>query len=209
MSQSSSDSQTKQISFNEAAVLSPQQKPFSLIHKLGIWILLSGYFFCVVSWISPEGTLKAILLPAISPIIYATGIGQSWSVFSPDVREANYHETALISFKDGLLKLYEFPRMQKLSYWERFRDEKYRKLFFDCMPWPDHQQFLPDFSKYVADANANIHNPPQMVSLIHHHCRTPQPDSEHWVNRSDLPEHTGLTNYYVYYVRPESGKGSQ
>ncbi len=209
MDPSSSDSQTKPAPVQEIIVSRRTQEPFSLFHKLAIWILLTSYFGYVLIWISPEGPLKSYLLPLISPVIYATGIGQSWSVFSPDVREANYHETALISFENGLLKLYEFPRMQKLDYLKRFRDEKYRKMFFDCMPWPDHQQFLPDFARSVANANACIGNPPQTVSLIHHHCRTPQPDPEHWINRCDLPEHTALTVYYYYYVRPASEKGRQ
>ena len=152
----------------------------------------------MLTWISPEGPLKAAILPYISPIVAATGIGQSWSVFSPDVREANYHETALITYKDGLLKLYEFPRMQKLDYLKRFRDEKFRKLFFDCMPWPEYKQFLPDFAQYVADCNESPSNPPQMISLIHHNCRTPEPDPDHWISRSDLPEHTVQHTYYVY-----------
>jgi hypothetical protein len=206
MTQLNLNSTVKPMSAQEAIIFPPRQESFSLVRKLAIWVLLSSYFICVLIWISPEGTLKSVLLPFITPIAQATGICQSWSVFSPDVREANYHETALISFKDGLLKLYEFPRMQKLSIWERFRREKYRKMFFDCMPWPDHQQFLPDFAQYVADANSSISNPPEMVSFIHHHCRTPQPEPQHWVNRSDLPEHTGQTTYYVYYVRQ---KGSQ
>lgn len=152
---------------------------------------------------SPEGPLKSAILPFISPIIAATGIGQSWSVFSPDVREANYHETALIAFDDGLLKLYEFPRMQKLDYLERFRCEKFRKIFFDCMPWPEYKQFLPDFAQWVADSNQRANNQVQMVSLIHNHCRTPQPDPEHWVNRCDLPEHNNQTTYFVYCPQRE------
>src|SRR5277367_4966963 len=105
MPQSNPDSETKPMDVKDAINFSRQQAPLSLVHRLSIWVLLSTYFFCVITWISPEGTLKAYLLPLISPIIYATSIGQSWSVFSPDVREANYHETALVSFKDGLQKL--------------------------------------------------------------------------------------------------------
>ncbi len=200
------NSQDKRI-FENTPVASPrQQKPFSIAHKVLIWVLLTSYFTYVVIWISPEGALKSNLLPFITPVMYGTGIAQSWSVFSPDVREANYHETALISFQDGLLKLYEFPRMQKLDYWERFRCEKYRKMFFDCMPWPDHQQFLPDFARYVAEANASDNNAPQTVALMHHNCRTPLPDPNHWVNRCDLPEHTRQTTYYFYHVHPAGQK---
>jgi hypothetical protein len=191
----------KAMSAQEAMSFSQMQEGLVLPRKLAVWAILSTYFFCVFVWDSPPGPLKTALVPIIAPLIEATSIGQGWSVFSPDVREANYHETALIKFKDGLLKLYEFPRMQKLDLLTKFRCEKYRKMFFDCMPWPDHLQFLPDFSKFVADLNSWPDNPPKSVSFLHHSCRMPQPDPSHWVNRSDFPEHTLQRTYYVYHVR--------
>jgi hypothetical protein len=178
-----------------------KQSPLTLARKLAICALVFGYFALIITWINPIGPLQTTLMPTITPIIHTFGIGQSWSVFSPDVREANYHETALISFDDGLLKLYEFPRMQKLGLIERFRSEKFRKVFYDCMPWPDFKQFLPDFAKYIARANSCPANQPDFVALIHHSCRTPSPENEPWVNRSDLPEHTIHFAYYVYKVQ--------
>ncbi len=201
----SPSSKIKKMSMEEAASCSPPPQGFSVPHMLAIWLVLSTYFICIFVWDSPPGPLRDILVPIVSPIIEGASIGQGWSVFSPDVREANYHETALITFKDGLQKLYEFPRMQKLGYWERFRSEKYRKMFFDCMPWPDFQQFLPDFAQFVVDANEWPDNPPVVVSLFHHNCRTPQPDQGVWVDRSDLPEHTRQVTYYIYRNRDAHG----
>jgi hypothetical protein len=183
-----------------------KQQPLGLSRRLAIVALLFSYFTLVIIWINPGGPLPTFLMPTITPIIHTFGIGQSWSVFSPDVREANYHETALICFDDGLLKLYEFPRMQKLGYLERFRSEKFRKLFYDCMPWPDFKQFLPDFGRFVASANYCAANPPDFVALIHHSCRTPSPDVQPWINRSDLPEHTFQATYYVYKFQDKSPK---
>jgi hypothetical protein len=96
--------------------------------------------------------------------------------------------------------------MQKMNYWERFRSEKLRKMFFDCMPWPDYGQFLPDFARFMIDGNQWPGNSPQMVSLIHNHCPTPQPDPDHWIKRCDLPEHTEQTTYYVYSTPTEDRK---
>ena len=196
-----SDNLDKKMSLKEAEGTSRKQAPFGIGHKVAIWLVLSTYFLCVLIWDSPPGALKSNLIPLMAPLMEATSIGQGWSVFSPDVREANYHETALITFQDGLQKLYEFPRMQKLGYWERFRSEKFRKMFFDCMPWPNFQQFLPDFAKFVAEANEWPGNSPYTVALIHHSIRMPEPEKGPWVNRSDWPEHTHQLTYYVYQVR--------
>jgi hypothetical protein len=193
-------SDTKSVK-QEDAELRSKQRTLSLTRRLAIGAMLFTYFALVIIWINPNGPLPTVLMPTITPIIHTFGIGQSWSVFSPDVRESNYHETALICFDDGLLKLYEFPRMQKMNYLERFRSEKFRKLFYDCMPWPDFKQFLPEFGKYVASANYCAANPPDFVALIHHSCRTPSPEVEPWIKRSDLPEHTFQTTYYLYKVQ--------
>ena len=190
----------KRMSLKEAGASSLTQPPFSPLHKVAIWAVLSAYFLFVFIWDSPPGPLKTVLTPLIAPFIEATSIGQGWSVFSPDVREQNYHETALITFQDGLQKLYEFPRMQKLDHWERFRSEKFRKMFYDCMPWPDHQQFLPDFAKFIVEANTWPGNSPHTVAFLHHSCLTPQPEKGPWINRCDLPEHTRQLTYYFYHV---------
>jgi hypothetical protein len=172
-------------------------------NKIAVWTLLLTYFFSISVWISPEGPLKNALVYYARPLISATGIGQSWSVFAPEVRNTNYHETALIYFRDGSVKLYEFPRMEKLDYLKRFRREKFRKMFCDCMPWAPYTQFQPDFASFVARCNTNPTNEPVVVTLVHNWRSMPAPDPQHWVNRNDLPEHTNQTPLYVYYVQPE------
>lgn len=181
----------------------PAQKRIAKMNKSLVCALLFTYFFCVFTWVSPEGPCKDALLFWLRPFIEATCICQSWSVFSPEVRNTNYHETALIYFQDGSVKIYEFPRMEKLDYLKRFRREKFRKMFCDCMPWAPYTQFQSDFARFVARANTCPSNQPTMVTLVHNWRSMPPPDPEHWVKRSDLPEHTKQTPLYVYRVQPE------
>ncbi len=191
------------MNLKEALTAPALEKPFGKYNKLSVWVLLLTYFLSVFIWISPEGAFKNAMLYYIKPLIGATSIGQSWSVFAPGVRDSNYHETALICFEDGSSKLYEFPRMEKLNYWLRFRREKYRKMFLDCMPWPDFSLFLPEFARYIARSNACPGNEPVMVTLVHNWCPMPPADPEHWVQRDQLPEHIMQTPLYVYRVQPE------
>jgi hypothetical protein len=210
--QSAADFSSQQIGHNKvmsvasALVAEGPEKPFTQYNKIAAWLLLVTYFGCILTWLSLEGPFKNALLYFVKPVIGATCIGQSWSVFSPEVRNSNYHETALIYFQDGSVKLYEFPRMEKLDYLKRFRREKFRKMFCDCMPWPPYTQFQSDFAKYVARANTCPDNHPIMVTLVHNWRLMPIADPNHWVNRDNLPEHTHQTPYYIYYVQPEDLK---
>jgi len=181
----------------------PKEKHIGKYNKLAVCTLLFAYFFFVFIWVSPEGPCKDAILYWIKPFGEATSICQSWSVFSPEVRNSNYHETALIYFQDGSVKLYEFPRMEKLDYLTRFRREKFRKMFCDCMPWSPYTQFQSDFARFVARANTCPSNEPMMVTLVHNWRLMPPADPDHWVNRSDLPEHTNQTPLYIYHVQPE------
>jgi hypothetical protein len=191
------------MNFAEAELRGPEQESLTLKHRTSLFLLIAAYFFTVLVWVSPEGRFKDRMLRYLRPVAQATGIAQSWELFCPEPREINFHETAIINFQDGTAKIYEFPRMQKMDYVERFRHEKLRKMFYDCMPWPSFAQFLPDFAKFIARANANPNNEPVLITFVHHTRPMPAPDPTHWVKRDDLPEHIIQTPYFIYKVQPE------
>jgi len=191
------------MNFAEAKLTGPEQESFTLKHRISLVLLICAYFFSVLIWISPDGRFKDRMLRFIRPVAVATGICQSWELFCPEPREVNFHETAIINFQDGTAKVYEFPRMQKMDYLERFRREKLRKMFYDCMPWPSFSQFLPDFAKFIARANANPNNEPVLITFVHHTRQMPAPDPNYWIKRDDLPEHIFQTPYFIYKVQPE------
>ena len=153
---------------------------------------------------SNPGPLKIALLDLITPVATPLSLLQSWAGFNQ--RETNYHETAVISFQDGSLKLYEFPRIQKLKYLKGISSEQYRKVFYDYMPWAGYQNFLPDFAEFLIHANEENYNQPTMVSLMHSWCYIPPPNVDNWCAPNNLPEHTNQRTYFVYASVPKDNK---
>jgi hypothetical protein len=195
---------TERISAAAADHKAPIQKPFSRGHMIFLSAVLGFYFFTVGMWISPEGHFKDAVVPYMRPVTNAFGIGQSWSLFAPEVRTYNAHMTATIQFKDGSTKFYEYPRMEKMDFFGQLKREKLRKLFIDNMPGVGFVEFRPSIAREIAQANNDPNNPPEMVSLAQHWVSTPPP--EQWVYRDNFPEHTTHQTLFTYKVRPEDLK---
>lgn len=190
------------------------------VHKprlTGMWksllaLFMLAYWLPVCFWLfrdmpsqmvnpTPSSPLKAALEAISMKCMIASGSTQHWSVFSPTLNHTIYHETAIITFRDGTNKIYEFPRMAKLSYFERFKHEKLRKIFGDCIPWPGYEQFLPSVARYLAQSNNDIANPPAMLIFEQNYNVNPKPDPNNWNYRDKLPWHTGKTITFVYTIR--------
>ena len=91
--------------------------------------------------------------------------------------------------------------MSRLNYFERFRDEKFRKLCVDSLPWPDYKEFWPDFAKYMGRKFYNKANKPVSLSLQLFWIDIPKPDSRKdgsIVPVSALPEHTNINTVLFY-----------
>lgn len=190
-----------QLAVDEALNFAEEKPPIEGFWKGLITSFIAIYFGSVIVWLFAEIPYQKEMAPYAHWINIADAGVQHWSLFSPDVRHIIYHETALITFKDGSLKLYEFPRMEKLNHWEKFKHEKLRKLFGDCIPWPDYRVFLPSVSQFLAFSNTDNKNPPAIVTMIFNYSENPEPDPAKWNYRDSLPFHTDKNISFVYGVR--------
>lgn len=111
----------------------------------------------------------------------------------------------MITFADGSIKNYEFPRPQKMGQIEKFQHEKLRKLFLEYMPFPSGTQFLPDFARFVARTNADPKNPPVQIAIVFSYVDTPPPNSSNGY-RDYLPEHVYKHTLFNYRVKEEDLK---
>src|SRR3712207_1254298 len=59
--------------------------------------------------------------------MYPLGLWQSWDMFAPNPAMANVYLEAEVTFADGSRTTWRLQRMEQLSYWQRFRKERYRK----------------------------------------------------------------------------------
>jgi len=63
------------------------------------------------------------------------------------------------------MHVWAFPRMEELSFGERYRKERYRK-FLDVLPQPQNAPLWPDVAKHVARQFNSQTDPPDKVLLI-------------------------------------------
>lgn len=171
--------------------------------KTALEIVISAitvvYFFLVIMWLCPSSELTTRIVAPIKFFWLFWGLEQNWKLFSPLIRNINYHTSATITFQDGTETVWEPPRMEKLSLIDKFRLEKFRKWSVDSLPWPDYKEFWPDFARYVGRKYYVAQNPPVSLSLILHWIEIPLPEKN--VARDSLPEHTKTSTVFFYRYR--------
>jgi hypothetical protein len=136
---------------------------------------LVWHLFAVTIWLLPESALRQSCFGLVSPYMTLTGFMQSWSMFSPSPASMDVYVEARVTYADGRVRSWNFPRMRDLGYIERYRHERFRKLIE--MASPDVNRVAwPTLARYAARRN-NIYprNPPVSVSLVRHFRPIPPP----------------------------------
>ena len=101
----------------------------------------------------------------VQPYMLWTGLFQTWDMFGPDPRATNSYVKAVVITQDHHMHVFAFPRMEELSFAERYRKERYRK-FLDVLPEPQFAPLWPDVAKHVAMQFKSQNDPPDKVWLI-------------------------------------------
>jgi hypothetical protein len=135
-----------------------QRKVISLI------ILL--YFGIVTIQCLPNSPARDRLKAYVDPVIMLLGLKQRWNLFSPDIRLLNQYATTEITFRDGAVKLYEWPENRKFSFSEGIRRNQLRKFVIDGLNEPNYKFFWPATSRFIALCNSNPDNPPVLVQPV-------------------------------------------
>lgn len=169
-------------------------------------ILLSStialYLGVQIAWLMPESLARTAVISPIKQLWQFWGLDQNWRLFSPEIKNINFHTVAVITYADGMKLNWELPRMKRLNYWERFRDEKYRKWCVDSLPWPDYKEFWPDFARYAGRKFYKADNKPVSLSLVLYWIDIPKP-TDKIVPVAALPEHTKMNTVFYYRYKPE------
>ena len=140
----------------------------------------------------------------LAPIILLTGLEQNWTLFSPEVKKSNIYNLLLITKQNGLLKLYEPPRLENMNFIQKLQHEKYRKLFVDNFPNPKYAFIRPSISRFFVRNNYQPDNPPSRLSYFLVGRTIPPPG--HNIENSTISQdylHQSIENYFVYGVSPE------
>jgi len=107
--------------------------------------IISVYVVCHLTaltiWLLPPVSgLKHGLQDLVRPYMTFTGLDQNWQMFSPNPDGTDAYMAANITMADGKSAYFEFPRMEKLDYVTKYREERYRKFIENArstsFDWP-------------------------------------------------------------------------
>src|SRR5688572_25624170 len=139
---------------------------------ISAFILFHLYIMAI--WGLPGSTFRYIFTQPIADYVIESGLWHSWDMFSPDPLSLNFNVEALIDYQNGETRIWTFPRMERLGYWDRFQKERYRK-------WRERDRLdafanvWDDTSRYIARLNDTPTNHPVRVPLVRHWVPIPAP----------------------------------
>lgn len=93
------------------------------------------------------------------------GLNEQWDTFAPNPKSAElYLKAVVVTLKENT-RIYSFPRMEELSFSERYRKERYRK-FTESVLCNDCSGLWPDIEREVARRSIDLTDPPDRVILL-------------------------------------------
>lgn len=131
-----------------------------------ISIFLLFNLIAITSWALPLNVppLREIK-ELVRPYLLWTGLFQSWDFFAPNPKPVNSYMEAVVLTQNRHTRVFDFPRMERLSFGKRYREARYRK-FAEVVCDPRYAALWPDVAKHAARLLNSAADPPQMVILM-------------------------------------------
>jgi hypothetical protein len=123
------------------------------------------HLYIMVFWGLPGSKFRNYMVDPVQDYVLKCGLWHSWDMFSPDPLSMNFSLHAQVFFQDGSLKIWEFPRMEKLGYFERYQKERYRK-WRERVRQDVYSSLWDDTARYIARLHNNPTNPPVKIVLV-------------------------------------------
>ena len=89
-------------------------------------VFIVAFLVAAWCWRAGEGTFAHAIVRPIRPLIDWLGLGQDWSMFTPDPALSGNDLQVIITRRSGKSIVWEPPRMDELSPWNAFRTFRYR-----------------------------------------------------------------------------------
>jgi hypothetical protein len=164
-----------------------------------ISVFILFHLIAILCWAAPTASpLVEGVKGLVGPYMQWTALSQSWDTFAPDPKAVNAYLKAVAITQHGHMHVFAFPRMEQLSFGERYRKERYRK-FAENLAVAGNAAVWPDIARHVARQYPNPADPPDKVVLVqfladitpwaqNEHGQTPRPVVfyEDFVEREDL-----------------------
>jgi hypothetical protein len=101
----------------------------------------------------------------IQPYMRWTGLFQTWNMFAPNPIPENMHIKAVVITEHHHIHVWDYPRMDQLSFEERYRKERYLK-FAEKLLEDRNSLLLADVVKHIARFYDDPADPPEKVILL-------------------------------------------
>ena len=165
---------------------------------------------------TPESTEKGNLfrerfLTPVRFVIDFWRLDENWRLFSPIIRDINFHNLAIITFADQTKMAWEIARNNPVGLTGTYHDEKWRKWSGDNMPWKStHKNMWPDLARWVGRRFYNPANPPVSFTLCMWWTPLPKPTEKgplqyDW-SQDHMPFHTLYSGDFIYKYSDEDFK---
>lgn len=134
--------------------------------------------------------------PPVAGYLLLTGFWQYWDMFAPEPSQTDLWASAEVTYLDGSVEEFKYPRIKDLPIPEKYVKERYRK-FYERVNQDDARYFWPPFGQAIAVKSASDPlNPPVRVDLIRHFQSVVRHDAP---NNKIEPPYTTF-KYYNYVV---------
>ncbi len=172
------------------------------VKRIAINVFLVFHLVAITCWSMPfAGPLVRVVRDSVRPYIVASGLFQSWDMFSPDPKGINSYLEAVVIYQDGSTQLWSFPRMELLDMPERYQKERYRK-YEENLENNVNAPLWPDAARYIARLTSSAGHPAKTVMLVVRWSDILPPTADNPNGRGPWQ----VNVFYTYAVKPEDLK---
>ena len=118
--------------------------------------------------------------PPLIDYLMVTGFWQYWDMFAPNPASADFYADAIVTYRDGSTKIYNYPRIEKMPVGEKYVSERYRK-FFERVRQDEFSYLWPAFGQVIAQKmDVDPKNPPVSVKIRRNWIDVQPPGTPQW-----------------------------
>ncbi|MCP9272022.1 hypothetical protein [Mycolicibacterium arenosum] len=140
-------------------------------------VMVSGFIIIALIvaavWSIPDSPIKRALNPSLLPVARATGLDQSWRMFSPDPPRAVSEIETYVQFDSGLRRVWTFDRDRDIL--GSFHYDRWRKLKEQLL---NEAQLRPAFAMWVVRQLTQPGEKPLRVWMVRDTRTTPAPGAD-------------------------------
>lgn len=136
--------------------------------RIGRWCITSFilvHLYIMIFWGLPSSGFRGYMVAPIQDYVIKSGLWHSWDMFSPDPLSVIYNLHAQVHYQNGSMDVWEFPRMEKMSYTRRHQKERFRK-WRERVRQDAFAVTWEDTARYIARLHNNPTNPPKQIVLV-------------------------------------------